>query len=426
MTDLSHATRLHSILPLAFALPLVAAAGPTFLAAQELPPAIQADRLLLQAEDQINDESYTEALRILDQILDLRAAHDLELPDGFWFKHAHVAMLADSVPKAKASVLKYLELTGQGGEHYLEALELLNATDRHLEEAETLRREAERLRIEADSQRVEDERHREELFRQAEFTSPRRVFRDCDVCPVMVEVPAGRSMIGTPAPQRYDIPNAFGDRDHEPVTIRSPFAVAVYETTFADWDACVMRRGCRGYRPEDAGFGRGRHPVLNVSWDDARRYVRWLSLETGQQYRLLTDAEWEYAARAGTQTLRYWGNGDSGQCQYENGADQTFLQTDWGRTLAEASDNLNPISCSDGSAGTAPVGALSPNPFGLYDMLGNVGEWTGTRHEDLDYRWQRGGSWASEPIALRSAYRDYWWPDYRSRYLGFRVARTLR
>ena len=328
MTALSHATRLHSILPLAFALPLVAAAGPTLVAAQELPPAIQADRLLLQAEDQIENESYTEALRILDQILDLRAAHDLELPDGFWFKHAHVAMLADSVPKARTSVLKYLELTGQGGEHYLEALELLNATDRHLEEAETLRREAERLRIEADSQRVEDERHRLDLLRQAESTSPGRVFQDCEVCPVMVDVPAGSFLIGTPAPLRYDIPGTLRDRDQELVTIRSPLAVGVYETTFADWDACARAGGCEGYRPDDEGFGRGRRPVINVNWDDARRYVRWLSLETGQQYRLLTDEEWEYVARAGTQTLRYWGNGDSVQCQYVNGVDQTFLQTD--------------------------------------------------------------------------------------------------
>ena len=83
--------------------------------------------------------------------------------------------------------------------------------------------------------------------------------------------------------------------------------MGVYEVTFAEWDACVEAGGCGGYRPEDEGWGRGSRPVINVSWEDAREYVRWLSGETGEEYRLLTEAEWEYVARAGTQTARYWG-----------------------------------------------------------------------------------------------------------------------
>ena len=91
------------------------------------------------------------------------------------------------------------------------------------------------------------------------------------------------------------------------VTIREPFAVGVYEVTFEEWDACVRDGGCRGYRAGDAGWGRGRRPVINVSWEDARAYVRWLSKETGEEFRLLSESEWEYVARAGTRTAFHFG-----------------------------------------------------------------------------------------------------------------------
>ena len=150
------------------------------------------------------------------------------------------------------------------------------------------------------------------------------------------------------------------------VTIGSLFAVGVYEATFAEWDGCVRAGGCGGYRPEDQGWGRGSRPVINVSWEDAQEYVRWLSRETGQRYRLLSEAEWEYVARAGTQTARYWGESESGQCRYGNGYDRTGhaeLEFSWER-----------VACSDGYVRTAPVGLFEPNAFGLYDVLGNVME----------------------------------------------------
>ena len=428
MTVLSPATRINSILTLTFALALAAAAGLTPLAAQELPPAIQADRLLLQVESQIQDQDYGAALATLNRILDLQAAHDLEIPVVFWFKRAQVAMEADSVEMARTSAIKYLEATGQGGEHYMATLELLNAADTRLAEAEELREEAERLRAEADSQRVEDERYRGEVLRQVESTSPGRVFRDCEMCPVMAEVPAGSFTIGTPASVKDTAGSYyFTDRDQEMVRIQRSFAVGVYEVTFADWDACVSGGGCGGYRPDDQGFGRGRHPVINVSWEDAQRYVRWLSLETGQPYRLLTEEEWEYVARAGTQTLRYWGDGDAEQCQHANGLDQTFVQSDWGRAWLEQNDYEDPVSCSDGHTETAPVGSFPPNPFGLYDMMGNVGEWTATRYDDRNYNWRylRGGSWLDGSDFIRSARRDGWTPSTRYYKFGLRVARTL-
>ena len=174
--------------------------------------------------------------------------------------------------------------------------------------------------------------------------------------------------------------------------------------------------------------------MINVSWEDARAYVRWLSGETGYEYRLLTEAEWEYVARAGTQTARYWGESESGQCRYGNGYDQTGL--------AELRFTyVDPASCSDGYARTAPVGMFEPNGFGLYDVLGNAWEWTqdcwnasyagapadGSAWSSGDCSWRvlRGGSWGSEPSKLRSALHFRYLAGDRGYDHGFRVARTM-
>ncbi|MCY4572526.1 MAG: formylglycine-generating enzyme family protein [Gemmatimonadetes bacterium] len=263
---------------------------------------------------------------------------------------------------------------------------------------------------------------------------PGTVFRDdCAACPEMVVVPAGSFMMGSPESEE-ERNDDEGPRHR--VTIGSPFAVGVYEVTFEEWDACVRAGGCGGYRPEDAGWGRGSRPVIDVSWEDAREYVRWLSRETGEEYRLLTEAEWEYVARAGTQTARYWGESETGQCRYGNGYDR-IGHAEWGF-------NLDPVSCSDGYVHTAPVGMFEPNAFGLYDVLGNVREWTqdcwndgysdaptdgsAWRSGDCTNRVLRGGSWNGPPWRLRSAYRSGSWAEYREQgnhYLGFRAARTL-
>ena len=95
--------------------------------------------------------------------------------------------------------------------------------------------------------------------------------------------------------------------------------------TFEEWDACVRAGGCEGYEPDDYGYGRGRHPVTNVSWDNAWRYADWLTAQTGEEYRLLSEAEWEYVARARTETARYWGDSESEQCRYANGDDDDFV-----------------------------------------------------------------------------------------------------
>ena len=221
--------------------------------------------------------------------------------------------------------------------------------------------------------------------------APGTVFSDCTACPEMVVVPAGSFMMGSPT---SDAEGFSDERPRHTVRIGAPFAVGVYEVTFAEWDACVRAGGCGGYSPDDEGWGRGSRPVMNVSWEDARAYVQWLSRETGQRYRLLTEAEWEYVARAGTTTGRYWGQGEAGQCRYANGDDDA--------------------PCPDGYQFTAPVGSFQPNAFGLYDVLGNVREWTedcwnrdysgaptnGSAWQagDCSERMLRGGSWGFYPM----------------------------
>jgi formylglycine-generating enzyme required for sulfatase activity len=190
-----------------------------------------------------------------------------------------------------------------------------------------------------------------------------------------------------------------------PEMVRIPgrnFEVGRYEVTFAQWDACVAGGGCNGYRPNDQGWERGNRPVINVSWNDAQAYVQWLSQRTGQRYRLLTEAEWEYAARAGTTTNFSWGDQDP-VC------DQS------------ARNGANFTACTDDR--TRPVGSFQPNGFGLYDVHGNVWEWV----EDAEgsSRVLRGGSWGLVPQDLRSAVRVSVVPALRSFYLGFRVARTV-
>lgn len=262
---------------------------------------------------------------------------------------------------------------------------------------------------------------------------PGQAFRDCAECPQMVVVPAGRFVMGSPQrePERF--------RDEGPqhtVEIRKPFAVSRFAIRFDEWALCVQDGPCRDV--SDSGFGRGARPVINVSWDAARAYVDWLSKRSGHLYRLLSEAEWEYAARAGTNTSRFWGDDPNEACEYANVADRT-VETEPGHPSGR------PIHvCTDGFAYTAPVGRFKPNAFALYDMLGNVWQWTeDCWHEsysnasgdgrpwgaesgrDCDRRVVRGGGWFNRPGNVRSADRFWDVPWNRGNYLGFRVARTL-
>jgi formylglycine-generating enzyme required for sulfatase activity len=235
----------------------------------------------------------------------------------------------------------------------------------------------------------------------------------------MVVIPSGRFTIGSPANE----PGRDSDEAQRSVQV-ARFAAGLYEVTFAEWDACAADGGCKSNpRPSDAGWGRGRRPVMNVSWNDAQEYVAWLSRRTGQAYRLLTEAEWEYAARAGTSTRFWWGRNTSPrQAQYN-----------W--TYNGGPDFTAPHQ-------TAEVGAFAANAFALYDVHGNVAEWvedcyTGAYGASIDNGGAyvpsscyahvvRGGSWNEIPPELRSAERNY--PPYgETRFWmhGLRVARSL-
>ena len=242
-------------------------------------------------------------------------------------------------------------------------------------------------------------------------------FKECaQDCPEMVVVPAGSFLMGSPPSE-----NRPTEQPQHKVAIAKSFAVSKYELTFADWDACVAGGGCNGYKPNDQGWGRGQQPVLNVDWDDARQYVAWLSEVTGKTYRLLSEAEYEYAARAGTQTTYPWGD-----------------DIDLNGTAMTNCDHCG----SKWDAQTAPVGSFAPNSFGLYDMVGNVFEWVEDCDHDnydgaptngsawieggnCDKRIVRGGSYGLPAVAVRSAVRIGLPTGSRGSIVSFRLARTL-
>lgn len=231
--------------------------------------------------------------------------------------------------------------------------------------------------------------------------------------PEMVVLAGGSYLRGSPEIEEGR------DTDEGPqrqVTVRS-FAMGVTELTFADWDRCVATGGCT-HQPDDEGWGRGDRPVINVNWEDAQAYVRWLSGETGRRYRLPTEAEWEYAARAGT-TTAYW----------------------WGEQFDGSRVNGRGTAGTDRWVNTSPVKSFSPHPWGLYDISGNVWEWVEDCYHDsfqgtpldgsavevarCDVRVLRGGGWNVEPARLRSANRLGDLQTNRSIHFGFRLAEDL-
>ena len=253
------------------------------------------------------------------------------------------------------------------------------------------------------------------------WESSTRVFRDAlkygGEGPEMVVLPTGSFRMGSPDTEegRYD-----NEGPLRTVNISHRIAMGRYEVTFAEYDR--FAEATSRTKPDDEGWGRGSQPVINVSQGDAKAYAAWLSTQTGKTYRLPSESEWEYAARAGTSTRYSWGDEiDCGQARY-------------GRRKGG--------ECSDSFDGTVPVGSFEPNAFGLYDMHGNVWEWVeDCYHESYEgaptdgRAWTtgcepdsavvRGGSWISDPRDLRSAYRDRVRPSDRFSSVGFRLVQDL-
>ncbi|MEO1199296.1 MAG: SUMF1/EgtB/PvdO family nonheme iron enzyme [Pseudomonadota bacterium] len=279
--------------------------------------------------------------------------------------------------------------------------------------------------------------------------APGTVFRDCDVCPQMVVVPAGQGVVGASLEDIRD--GAAGDQTPQHgVVIPRPFAVSIAEITVAEYralaatsslpppDTCNVfvegQLGSRaGYSYENPGTpARDTDPATCVSWQDAQHYAEWLAEQTGLPYRLLSEAEWEYAARAGSETRFSFGDDLEDICTHYNTADESAGADHPGWQTAP---------CNDGHAGIAPVGSLAPNAFGLYDMIGNAWEWTADcwnetynsapidgsawLEGDCDRRVVRGGGWDIPPRDVRSSLRGKLPTDFHHGFYGFRVARDM-
>jgi len=282
-------------------------------------------------------------------------------------------------------------------------------------------------------------------------------FRDCERCPEIVMIPAGTFLMGSTAAEdeREGVPQ--GSREHampqHRVTIGAPFALGKYPVTRGEFAAFVAATGHHtgtscvigawGDKWQDTGSRTWRnpgyaqtdsHPVVCVSSEDARAYTAWLKRLTGRSYRLPTEAEWEYAARAGTTTARYWGDGRGDACRHANVLDQTMTN------VLEVPRNPSVFPCADEHAYTSPVDAFPPNPWGLNDMLGNVLQWTsdcwhatyekapadGRSWEeggDCSRRVSRGGAWWTNAWVTRAAPRVRYTIGVRNFMVGFRVAR---
>jgi len=250
-------------------------------------------------------------------------------------------------------------------------------------------------------------------FHQAQaedkFTSP-SLFQDCATCPKMIVLPAGSFIMGDNQGAKYE-------RPAHKVTIEKSFALGQYEITFTQWEACAQEQACKA-APDDHGWGKGSNPIINLTYGDINDYVIWLSKKTKQKYRLPSEAEWEYAARAGT-TSAYW----------------------WGDEVGENNANCRRCASKWSGKGSAPVGSFKANPWGFYDMNGNAWEWiadcwtpnytnapnTSTARTDGNCKEPvtRGGSWYYFPKLSRSAYRYKNPVNVFSYNISFRVAREM-
>jgi formylglycine-generating enzyme len=283
--------------------------------------------------------------------------------------------------------------------------------------------------------------------------------RDCNHCPEMVVIPAGTAILGAAADDKFRRPDELPERRF---AVRQSFAVSRYEITRDQYEAfvratnrtvggdCLTDRHKRGDWQYDAattfrdpGFAQaGDHPVACVNWQEAEAYVTWLNSQTDGGYRLLTEAEWEYVARAGaTQNLVYpWGNDPTQGCPFANVFDRTALQAYAGMDTS-GYKVFDPMDCADGLLNTSPAGSKQPNAFGVYDIVGNVAEWVAdcyspNRDQLSDTgvppvqgecaRLIKGGSWGSLAHNVRIAERTSYPAKHRDDSIGIRVAKTLR
>lgn len=337
---------------------------PSGQAAAELPPEILADRYLVKAERLMAEKNYHGALNAMNDIVALQSKHNLNLPEQFHFKYAQVAFSAGAYSTVIDAIERYLKGVGKKAESYNEALALLD---------------------------------------KAEQSMP--------IEPEMVVIPSGRFRMGCLS----GLDCEWTTELVRTVTIRS-FELSKYEITFNEYDRFATATGRE--RPHDKGWGRGRRPVVNVSADDAMAYASWLAEQTGRHYRLPSEAEWEYAARAGT-TTRY----------------------SWGNEIGHNRANCDGCGSRWDYVKTAPVGSFAANTWGLHDMHGNVEEWVqdcssvpkeipvdGSPQRDCTDPTNhvlRGGGYYVPSKHVRSASYNTNYSVRGKRDTGFRVARSV-
>jgi sulfatase modifying factor 1 len=274
---------------------------------------------------------------------------------------------------------------------------------------------------------------------------PGTLIRDCPTCAAMIMLPAARFKQGFAATERGSV--SYEKPQHW-VDIIRPFAMSTDLVTVEEYrqfidatgratQGCDTYDGSWNYRPENnwqnPGFAQSAlHPVTCVSWNDAVAYAQWYSAKTGHQYRLPSASEWEYAARAGSETVYPWASSGANACAYANVADASAARQYPGWVA---------FACDDGYANTSPVGSFKANSFGLNDMLGNVFQWTldcwhadyrgapvdGSARTDGDCseRELRGGSWFTSPAYVRANYRNHFASDYRTSSVGIRLIREI-
>ena len=390
------------------------------LAGAEQSPALEAASQPPPAEASVEDDEVTRLLAAAEA--DLKARR-LTRPVGnnAWDRYLRVLELAPANPDAIRGMDRVIDSYGglldaavekedfDRAAGYLASIRELNPDSPVLEQGEQRIEEAREARA-ARLAETERRRQAEEAARQANLEQQRQEAWERKYTGEMVDIPGGAFSMGNLSDT--------GEDDERPVhTVTLPaFRLGKYEVTFAQWDACVADGGCGGYTPYDKGWGRGDRPVINVSWDDAQLFVDWLNDKTDGGFRLPTEAEWEYAARAGSTT-----------------------QYGWGDSIGNNRANCQDCGSQWDSGLTAPVGSFQANAWGLHDLHGNVYEWVQDCWNDSylgapadGSAWKsgnclrrviRGGSWNSESWYLRSAYRGGGPRTYTPGVLiGFRLA----